>query len=165
MDFQRLSAGERSFAIAGSVLVVSSFIPLWATFRIGPESHGTSAWAGVFPFYTRPALLLATCGLVLVIAAAADRGVGLPVSPGHLYAWIGGLVTLLLLAAALDGPRAPGFRTFGIEIGRGPVLVVAPLIAATMAFGGLLHRRAEASGARGSPSETPGPPPSGAGGR
>jgi len=164
MDINRLTQGEKIVLGSSALLVVLSFIPLWATYSfVGLASESFSAWSGAFGFFVKLAIILAIVALVVtVLRATGTQLPELPVGLGLLYVGLGGLALLGLLIGVLAGPADGGLAlaaAAGLDISRGILLFVGVILAAAMAFGGYTHMQTEdTSPAVGGPS-TPPPPP------
>ncbi|MGH2750488.1 MAG: hypothetical protein ACRDK3_06400 [Actinomycetota bacterium] len=85
-------------------------------------------------------LALALGGLVAVLALARARA-RLRI-PRFLYAALGLVATGLVLYAVLTGPTVTSLGGVpGVEVTRGPLLFVAPLLSGLIALAGLLFGR------------------------
>lgn len=165
MDINRLSAGEKIVLGASALLVVLSFVPLWASYSfagLGSESYG--AWSGAFGFFVKLALILAILALVVTgLRAAGTQLPELPVSFGLLYVGLGGLATLGLLIGVLAGPNDGGVGALaaaaGLDISRGILLFVGVILAGAIAYGGYMHLQSEGSSSTLGGSSAPPPPP------
>lgn len=155
MDLSRLGRGERFALIASAALLVLSLIPLWAKVEAGPFTERATAWD--FGLAVKLALLIAILVLVLGGLRAAGSNVALPLPPGQLYLAAGAVMALLLLIQVIAGvPGAEIGGALGVDVTRGPLLLISPLIAAAVAYGGYIDR-AEGAGTPASPTP-PGPP-------
>jgi hypothetical protein len=151
-DLARLSPGERVVGFSGLVLFVTSLIPLWSKYEVEfgrlDNTIRTGAWGSVegvgaaFSYSLRLGIVLGLIcvGFVVIRAIGAEPRPRAPL--GMIYSGAGFLATILILVAALDGPRGidPGP---GLEISRGPLLFLGPVLAAAVALGGYLHLKAE----------------------
>jgi hypothetical protein len=122
--------------VAGVVLCASSFVPLWATYRIpglgfvAPRTEHQNAWAA---YGLSMQLALALCVVTTVLAAAAALGRG-GRTPGKVALVTAAATALLLAWQLVRGPRGssdPG--GYGIE--RGLLLFTGAALAAAMAYG------------------------------
>jgi hypothetical protein len=164
VDINRLSSGEKIVLGASALLVVLSFVPLWATYSFaGLASESFGAWSGAFGFFVKLALILAILALVVTgLRAAGTQLPELPVSLGLLYVGLGGLATLGLLIGVLTGPNDGGLSALaaaaGLDISRGILLFVGVILAAAIAYGGYMHMQSEGTtSALGDPSSPPPP--------
>ena len=166
----RLSTGEKLAGASAAVLLLLSFLPLWAKFEAEVSGFGGSStrfggWSAATPFYTKLAFILALIALVLVAMRAASMDVQLPFPLGLSLLALGGLATLLLLITLLAGPVGDqGTSDFGgasFEYSRGLAMLLAWIPAAGIALGGYLHMQHEPT----TPSASPlGGSPTGTGG-
>ncbi len=159
----RLTRGEQLVLGSSIVLLVLSFIPMWAKYEVGVTSR-FSAWSGAFPFYVKLALILAIIAAALTVIRAAGTQLNLPFAAGLVYVVLMGLATLLLLIGALAGPAGSEFESLGgIEVSRGPLLFASVVIAAIGAYGAYLHMQTEGTTTTptygGPPTTGPPPPP------
>jgi hypothetical protein len=146
VDIERPTRGERIIVACGAVLLITSWLPLWAKYEyrddievFGPSR--TSAWSGAFTIVPKIALVLVLLVLGVVLLRVVVHAT-LPWPPSRLYLVGGGLAAVLLLLTALVGPNEFGYSSVpGLHISRGPMLVVAWALAAGIAYGGLLHAR------------------------
>jgi hypothetical protein len=154
-DANRLTRGERLVATASALILAFSFIPLWGSYSLasfgenGGPSARFNAWDGAWGIGVKLGLVAALMALALVWS----RAVALQQRPfaqrRHSYAVLMGLSTLLLLVAAVGGPSdlslsAAYRRAAGFDVGRGPLLYVAVILAAVGTYGGYLHARSSA---------------------
>jgi len=165
MDINRLSTGEKIVLGASGLLVVLSFIPLWASYSFAGFSESYGAWSGAFGFFVKLALILAILALVVTgLRAAGTQLPDLPVGLGLLYVGLGGLSTLGLLIGVLTGPNDGGVgeavaAAAGLDISRGILLFLGLILAAAIAYGGYMHMQSEGSGSTLGDPATPPPPP------
>lgn len=161
MDMTRLSRGEQIVGGAGIVLLLLSFFPLWAKYEIGDLGLGIdtgaqrgNAWSAAFNIVPKLALIFVLVAVAVVIIRLVATDVRLPVPAGQLYLGLSGAATALLLIALLMGPQGAGLSGFGFEVSRGPVLLIAWVLGAAMAYGGYMHWKEEQAG--GAPGAGPG---------
>ena len=165
MDINRLTMGEKIVGGASALLVVLSFIPMWATYEFaGLASESFGPWSDAYGFLVKLALIAAIVALVVVgLRAAGTQLPDLPLSLGLLYVALGGLATLGLLIGVLAGPNDGGVGAIaaaaGFDISRGILLFLGLILAAAIAYGGYMHMQAEGTAsATGEPSAPPPPP-------
>ncbi|MFN2525913.1 MAG: hypothetical protein ABR505_06575 [Actinomycetota bacterium] len=155
MDLSRLTRGEQIVGGAGILLLLFSFLPLWAKYDVptlGTERF--TPWDGnAFTLLPKLAFVLVILAIALVVIRLTATDLKLPVPEGQIYLGISALATLLLLITLLSGPRLSGLSGFGFEASRGPLLFIGWLLAGAMTFGGFLHMREE----EGTPGIGPGP--------
>ena len=144
MDLNRLTKGERILGISAALLLILSFLPLWAKLEIETgiaELDSTSrfsAWSDVFGFLLKLGLVLAIVALVLVALRAAGTALTLPVPNWQIYAVCAGVTLLLLLITVLTGPKGDQGSAAGYEYSRGLAIFIAPVLGAAMAYGAFL---------------------------
>lgn len=144
---------------AGAALFASSFVPLWATYRIpglgivAPETVHQNAWAA-YGLTMQLALGLALAATVLAAALAIGRP-----GPQAATALLGlsAATLLLLLWQIVRGPQGSADPS-GYGIGRGLLLFTGGALAAVMTYGS--YRSAAANRRGGPPSGMMGPGPS-----
>ena len=147
----RLSTGEKVVGGASLLLLILSFLPLWAKFEAEfagiDNSQRFSGWSAASPFFAKLAFILALVALVLVIIRAMGTDVNLPVPFGLAYLGLGALATLLLLITLLTGPVGDqGTENVGgaeFEYSRGLAMLIGWIVAAAIAAGGYLHMQSE----------------------
>ncbi|HJR45787.1 MAG TPA: hypothetical protein VJ927_09300 [Actinomycetota bacterium] len=150
----RLTMGEKIVGAASALLVILSFLPLWAKFEASVEGFEAfnanerfGGWSEATPFWTKLAFILALVALVLVIVRAVGTDLNLPFPAGLTYVGLGGLATLLLLITLLTGPAGDqGTESFGgasFEYSRGLGMLIGWIIAAGIAVGGYMHMQSE----------------------
>lgn len=164
MDPNRLSQGEKILGGSALLLLILSFLPLWAKVEVeGAEILGIdsttrySAWSDAFGFLLKLALILTIVALVFVIVRAVGTNMNLPVPAWQIYAACAGLTLLLLLITVLTGPAGPTGDFGGIEISRGLGVFIAPVLGAAMAYGAWSHMQAEGGTTRTTTTTTPPP--------
>jgi hypothetical protein len=163
LDLNRLSKGERILGVSALLLLILSFLPLWAKLEIeGAEELGFdgtdrySAWSAAFGFILKLGLVLAIIALVFVVIRAVGTQMNLPVPVWQIYAACAGLCLLLLLITVLTGPVGDQGDFGGFEWSRGLGIFIGPVLAAAMAYGAYAHMQAE--GAAPSTGPAPGGP-------
>ncbi len=130
------------FAAAASLLLVTSFLPLWAKTDYGDleelslgiePAQSFSAWSWNSALL-KLGLALTILGILLVaFRMISTVKLSLPIGP--LYLGIGALVTLLMIAAAV---RSDSFELADVEVSRGPLLYLGIVLSLGMAAGGFL---------------------------
>ncbi|MDQ3957523.1 MAG: hypothetical protein M3273_04290 [Actinomycetota bacterium] len=159
----RLSQGEKIAGGAALLLVVLSFLPLWAKLEVevgdlGEQSDRYGGWSAASPFIAKLAFVLAIVALALVIARAAAVNIDLPIPVGLALTGLGALATLLLLITLLTGPVGDqGTETFAggtFEYSRGIGMLIGWIVAAGIAVGGYMHMQNE-NAAAAPPPATP----------
>jgi hypothetical protein len=172
----KISRGERIVLIASAILVVTSILPLWASYGATVKGGGVdqssseslTVWSDAYNFVPKLAILLGLIALGFVIARAVGASINLPAGVGLIYVGLGGVATLLLLLTVLFGPRelgfeSSGFKAFGVEasfdVSRGILLFVGLVLAAAIAVGGYLHLQDEGTVAPTTGPAMPPPPP------
>ena len=131
--------GHLVVVVAGVALVASSFVPLWATYRVpglglvAPETSHQNAWTA-YGLTMQLGLALAVVATLLAAVGAATR------SPERTPPVLLGLcvAALLLLAwQVLRGPEGSSSPNgYGIE--RGLLLFTGAALAAAMTYGSYL---------------------------
>ena len=165
MDINRLSMGEKIVGGASALLVVLSFIPMWASYEFaGVASENFGPWSDAYGFFVKLALIAAILALVVTgLRAVGTQLPELPLSLGLLYIILGGLATLGLLIGVLAGPNDGGVGALaaaaGIDISRGILLFVGLILAVAIAYGGYMHLQSEGSSSALGDTSTPPPPP------
>lgn len=146
---------------AGAALVALSFVPLWGEVRfeafpkaargalpkgIVPGTvEGFDAWSPAFGVLLRAALILAAVIVVLVIARLASPTLRIP-SRSTLYVVLAGIALVSIILVLLTGPTVGGVDAVeaaraGIDLGRDVMMFLAPVLAATLLYGAVLHAR------------------------
>lgn len=147
MDMERPTRGERIIVVCGAALLITSWLPLWAKYEyregaeqiIGPSRM--NAWSAAFTIVPKFALVLVLLVLGAVLVRVVVRA-SLPWPPVRIYVIGGALAAALLLVTALVGPNEFGYAGLpGFQISRGPMLVIAWILAVGIAYGGRLHVR------------------------
>ncbi|MFP5352312.1 MAG: hypothetical protein ACLGIB_07110 [Actinomycetota bacterium] len=166
----RLSMGEKLAGASAALLLLLSFLPMWAKFEAEVTGFGGSStrfggWSAATPFYTKLAFVLALVALVLVAMRAAAVDVQLPFPLGLSLLALGGLATLLLLITLLAGPVGDqGSSNFGgasFEYSRGLAMLLAWIPAAGIAAGGYMHMQNEPAATTATGGTLGGTPPPG----
>lgn len=150
--------GEKLAGGAAAVLLVTSFIPLWAKYEVdeavlGGGASRFSAWSAAFNILMKLALILVIAMLAYVLARAA--GVDLTAVPPIAPLAAAGLSFLFILIHTLMGPQEFGLTGAGIEVSRGPLLFLGVLLAAAMAGGAYLASQGGTRPVRGTASAPP----------
>jgi hypothetical protein len=149
--------------VSSLVLLVLSFIPLWAKVEIGDFTNRYNAWSAAYGFMMKLALVLTILVLALVALRAVGTQMTLPVPAWQIYLGLSGLALLLYLILVFTGPIGDQGDFGTVEISRGVALFLAPVLGAAMAFGAYMHMQEEGGttgAARGGPTTTPPPPAS-----
>ncbi len=135
--------------MCGSVLVVASFVPLWATYRVpglglfAPETVYRDAWEA-YGRGMQLALLLAV--VVVTLAAAAALWPRRETLRRDALAFgLSVVVTLSLAGEAVAGPQGSSDPN-GYGISRGVLLFAGMGLACGMTYGGYLAMRAARPG-------------------
>ncbi len=157
MDLNKLSRGERIVLIVGAILLILSFIPLWATYSLGSGTFRFSAWSDKYNFLVKLGLILILAAVAYTAARGAGKSITMPFNAGLAYVVAGGIMTLALLIALLTGPAGDELSALGIDISRGILLYVGIILAAVITYGGYLHMQTETGPVSGRTS----PPPPG----
>lgn len=162
MDLNRLSMGEKLAGGSAALLLLTSFIPLWAKYEVGEDlaafgggSSRFSAWSAAFNILMKLALILVLAVLAYVLARAA--GVDLSAVPPIALLGAAGLSFLFILIHTVMGPQEFGLSAGGIEVSRGPLLFLGVLLSAAMAGGAYLA--SQATGTRSVGGTASAPPP------
>lgn len=153
MDTKKLSFGEQILGASALILLILSFLKLWAKFEIntGVEIPGVdteqryNAWSEAGTIWLKLALILTLVALVLVVLRALGVSMTLPVPAGQIYLATAGIALLLLLLTVLTGPAGDQGSEGGFEYSRGIAIFIAPLLGAAMAFGAWTHSQQEGS--------------------
>ena len=133
--------------VAGVALVASSFVPLWATYRIPglglfpPETVHQNAWTA-YGLTMQLALGLVIVATVLAGMLATTRA-GTPQAVRLVLA-LSGAATLLLLWQIVTGPEGAS-NPNGYGIGRGLLLFTGGALAAAMTYGSYVEWRKPAA--------------------
>ena len=121
---------------AGIALTASSFVPLWATYRVpglglvAPETSHQNAWAA-YGLTMQLALGLAIVATMLAGVAATGRAPG----AGGVLLGLCGAALLLLVWQVVRGPQGSSDPS-GYGIDRGLLLFTGAALAAAMTYGG-----------------------------
>jgi|GEM_PF-4838097 len=160
MDLSRWGRGEKIAVGSSAALLILSFLPLWAKVEAGPLTQRFNAWD--FGMDVLLALLLALAVVIVGGIRASDSNVSLPIPAWQIYLGAGALITLLLLIQVIGGSEFGS--ALGIEVSRGPALLMSPLLGAAVAFGGYLDKsetESVATAHTAPPAGPPAPPPPG----
>jgi hypothetical protein len=167
MDFSRVRTGELLAGISGAALFIVMFLKWFSVPEVGGvDIAGTfgvdtsiSAWQA-FDFVDIVLFLAVIAAVGLVVLAAAQSSVQLPVAASALTAGLGILATLLVLYRVIDPPSDLD-RSYGLFLGL--------IASAGIAFGGWMAMQEEGtsfggeadrlSGGGGEPPAPPPPPP------
>ena len=150
----RLSKGEQIMGVSFLVLLILSFLKLWAKIEIDTGGLGFdgsqkfSAW-DAYGIIIKLGFLTALLALVLVgMRAGGVNMPNLPMPLGTIYLILAGItaVTVLLTLAVGPDEGAGGFGLVGIEISRGIGLFIGTALALAGAFGAYLHKQGEEPG-------------------
>ncbi|MDQ3915155.1 MAG: hypothetical protein M3323_07470 [Actinomycetota bacterium] len=143
MSRARALQGRLLAAACGAALVASSFVPLWATYRVpglglfAPETVYRNAW-GAYGAGMQLALVLTVVAVLLALFSGAPR-----LSVPHKGPLLFGLcltATLSMLWEAAAGPQGSS-NPNGYGISRGVLLFAGMGLACGMTYGGYLTMR------------------------
>ena len=142
---------ELVIGVSGLILLALSFVPWWGSITTSPLRLGSS---GMLPSATGRFNAFFGYGwtleLAIVMGAAVSglalgRGFSKARLPRWLYFWMGSAMTLLVLAAVIRGPADSDYRGLaGIDVSRGPLVVVALGPCALIALAGVGFARSRA---------------------
>ena len=163
----RLSKGEQIIGVSLLLLLILSFLKLWAKIEVSGAGLGIadasskfSAWEA-YGFLIKLGFFTALVALVLVGLRAG--GVNMPTLPmpvGTIYMILTGITAVTVLLTLAVGPDA-GTSSLGIvgfEVSRGIGLFIGTALALASAFGAYLHKQGGEPGpALGGGSATPPP--------
>lgn len=139
--------GPLVVVVSGVVLIASSFVPLWATYRVpglglvAPETSHQNAWTA-YGLTMQLAMGVAIAATVVAGAVAAGRA-----EAGRVLLALCVVTLALLLWQVLRGPQGsadPG----GYGIDRGLLLFTGAALAAAMTYGGYRARKETAPAPR-----------------
>jgi hypothetical protein len=125
LDWRRLSTAEQTVVATGALLLVSSFIPGWATFSGLDLSF--NLW-GAFGIPQRLGVAAGLFAAILGLSRASSKDI---VPTPSAYLKLSGAAVLLLMLGVLMGP--------GTGFGRGVVLYMGTLIAGVQTYAGLVY--------------------------
>ena len=140
----RSAGAETVIGFSGITLLVLSFVPWWGTITTRSLSLGESgrlpSASGRFNAHFGYGWILEVA--IILGAVAAVLAIGRRASairlPRWLYFWTGLIMTVLVLASIARGPADSGFEgVAGIEVSRGPLIVVALIPCVLIALAGL----------------------------
>lgn len=143
MGDSRTSRGHVVVLAAGAALVATSFVPLWATYRIpglgivAPRVVHANAWSA-YGLGMQLALCLALAALAIAAVCAAARVDRVRERP--LLLGLSAATTLLLAWEVVAGPEG-ATRSNGYGIDRALLSFAAPLLGACMTYGSSLVGR------------------------
>lgn len=140
--------GHLVVAVTGVALIASSFVPLWATYRVpglgivAPETSHQNAWTA-YGLTMQLALGLAIVATLLAgVALVSKRSV---VEGGPVLLGLCAAALLLLLWQLVRGPQGSSSPNgYGIE--RGLLLFTGAALAAAMTYGSYLATRGNRPG-------------------
>ncbi|MFN2588960.1 MAG: hypothetical protein ABR613_12705 [Actinomycetota bacterium] len=144
MTRSRTAQGRLLTAGCGTALLVLSFVPLWATYRVPglglfpPETVHRNAWAA-YGLGIQVALMLAVAAMLLAAAGAARRGVP-AVRDGRASFATSVAALAALVAEAVSGPEGSSDPS-GYGISRGVLLFLGLGLACGMTYGGYVTMR------------------------
>jgi len=164
VDLNRLSRGEQIVGGASLLMLILSFLPMWAKYEVEAfgfsDSQRFSLWSDAFNFVPKLGLILLLVALGLVIARAMGANLTLPVGFGLAYVALCGVAALTTILTLLIGPREFGLGgAAGLEISRGLLLLIGWIVPLAATAGGYLHMQEETSGAGPVMPTTPAAPP------
>ena len=135
---------ELVIGVSGLALLGLSFVPWWGSVTTSPLRLGSS---GLLPSATGRfnaffgygwTLELAIFAGVVASGLALGRGFSKARLPRWLYFSMGSAMTLLVLASAIRGPVDSDYQgVAGIEVARGPLVVVALVPCVLIALAGV----------------------------
>lgn len=137
---QRLR-GHVVIVVAGVALLATSFVPLWATYRVpglgvvAPRTVHQNAW-GAFGLTMELGLVIALIATAMAAVAAIRPEVRTPVGAGMLLG-LCGIATLLILSKVFTGPLGAS-NPNGYGVGRGVLLFAGVALAGAMTYGSYL---------------------------
>lgn len=129
---------------AGAVLFATSFVPLWATYRVpglgvvAPRTVHQNAW-GAYGRTMELGLVLVLTVTVIAAVFWVRSAIRSPRVAGVLLA-LCGIVTLLLLWQVVTGPLGSS-NPNGYGIDRGVLLFTGVALAGAMTYGSYLTRK------------------------
>jgi hypothetical protein len=149
----RSTRPESVIGVSGVILLVLSFVPWWGTITTGSlrlgESGRLPSASGRFNAhfgYGWTLELAIVLGAVATILAIGRRILPLRL-PRWLYFLLGLAMTFLVTASIIRGPVDSGFvGVAGIEVSRGPLVVVAVVPSALITLAGLGFARHQRKG-------------------
>jgi multidrug transporter EmrE-like cation transporter len=112
MDFSRVRAGELLAGISGGALFIVMFLP-WFGPEVGDQT--VSAWEA-FDFIDIVLFLAVIAAVGLVVLAAAQSSVQLPVAASAITAGLGILGTLFVVYRIIE-PVNDATRKYGLFLG------------------------------------------------
>ena len=112
MDFSTVRAGELLAGISGAVLFIVMFLP-WFGPEVGDQT--VSAWEA-FDFIDIVLFLAVIAAVGLVVLAAAQSSVQLPVAASAITAGLGILGTLFVVYRVIE-PVDDATRKYGLFLG------------------------------------------------
>lgn len=130
--------------VAGAALFATSFVPLWATYRVpglgvvAPQTDHVNAW-DAYGLKMGVALVFALAATIMAAFAAIGPAVRSPVRAGIVLG-LSGTATLLLVWEVVTGPFGTSNPNgYGIE--RGVLLFTGVALAGAMTYGSYLMCR------------------------
>jgi hypothetical protein len=150
---RRPTRPEITIALSGLVLVGLSFVPWWgsiatASVTLGDVGRlpGATGRFNAYFGYGWTLELAVLLGLVMSVLALSRSFAKLH-PPRWIYSWIGLVMALLAIASLMRGPIDSGFvGVAGVEVSRGPLIFVAPVICALSALAGIGYGRIRRGG-------------------
>lgn len=143
--------GHVLVAVAGVALLATSFVPLWATYRVSglgivaPRTFHQNAWTA-YGVTMQLGLALALAAAVIAVVVAVRPAVASPDSARVLLG-VSTASTLLLLWQVVAGPLdTPDSNGYGID--RGILLFTGAALAAAMTYGSYVAWRETGRGGR-----------------
>ncbi len=180
MDFTRLSQGEKVAGVSGILLILFMFIFDWFGFKFGaavPVSLSAevsgNAW-GAYGFTDIVLFITALAAIGLVLLAASESEMGLPVAASAIVAGLGVLSVVLVIISIISPPdfgSGVDLSGTGIEHTRKIGVWLGLIAAAGVAVGGYMAMQEEGTsfgseagrfgggGDAGAGSPPPPPPP------
>ena len=143
----RLSKGEQILGVSFLVLLILSFLKLWAkievdggAFGVADASSKYSAWDAYGPLIKLGFLTALIAVIIVGLRAAGVNMPQLPMPLGTIYLILAGITAVTVLLTLLVGPSEDaGF--LGIEVSRGIGLFIGTTLGLAGTFGAYLHKQ------------------------
>ena len=129
---RRLTRPERTIGLCGLALYLLSLIPRWGwlttpSARLGDLGRlpGTTGNFNAYYGYGWPLEIAIAMGLGITVIVLGRKLVALR-APRFVYLFSGAVITVIVTVALAQGPTETGFENVrGVEVGRGPLVVMA----------------------------------------